>query len=220
MGTTSLLSTNTLAKSSGTGLEVYDGWNLELTLIDEETIQFDIHMPDNTWLGLNLGGTNMGRGDDMVRFVAQGNDSAWYDEHLKRRPSEDDEQNLFGSFELIDNEVIFHVQRKLDTGDADDDFLIPADAPFDMAWAVNYETPDKRKKHQVMTNLYGVQLAQPGQPTWGEPIPIQVETDEEESEEEQSNILVEDPTSTPSEAGSDALTVILSSLVIVAVLLS
>ena len=48
-------------------------------------------MPDNAWLGLNIGGSGMETGDDMIRFVAQGSESTWYDEYLKWRPKEDEE---------------------------------------------------------------------------------------------------------------------------------
>ena len=41
--------------SSGGGLEIYDGFNINLTLIDLETVKFDIVMKEDYWLGLNLG---------------------------------------------------------------------------------------------------------------------------------------------------------------------
>ena len=43
------------AASSGSGLEIYDGFNINLTLIDSETVKFDIVMKEDYWLGLNLG---------------------------------------------------------------------------------------------------------------------------------------------------------------------
>ena len=48
-------------------------------LIDDETVQFDIVIPDDTWLGLNLGGDGMDRGDDIIVFQADGADSKFYD---------------------------------------------------------------------------------------------------------------------------------------------
>ena len=43
------------ADSSGEGLEIYDGFNINLTLLDDQNVQFDIVMKANTWLGFTLG---------------------------------------------------------------------------------------------------------------------------------------------------------------------
>ena len=60
------------AISSGSGLEIHEGFNINLTLVDSETIKFDIVMKPNTWLGLSLGDLELEAGGDFVRFIAAG----------------------------------------------------------------------------------------------------------------------------------------------------
>ena len=55
--------------------------------------------------------------------------------------------DLDGSFEVVGGEVIFQVTRKLDTGDTENDFLIPIDTDFEMAWAVKTDDSDLSRKH-------------------------------------------------------------------------
>lgn len=48
------------AKSSGTGLEVFDGYNIDIVYKEEDNkIHFTFVIPDQTWLGIVLGGRTM-----------------------------------------------------------------------------------------------------------------------------------------------------------------
>ena len=49
------------------------------------------------------------------------------------------------------NFVNVKIQRDLDTGDEDDDFVIPLDTEVKMMWAVHQTSPDVTKMH----TLYG-----------------------------------------------------------------
>ena len=92
----------------------------------------------------------------------------------------DDEQNLAGSFIVDGDEVKFQVTRKLDTGDTEDDFLIPVDRSFQMAWAVKTSTNNLSSRHSSRRSLSNVQLSSEiGNPIWGEKktIPDAGETD-------------------------------------------
>ena len=92
----------------------------------------------------------------------------------------DDEQNLAGSFIVDGDEVKFQVTRKLDTGDTEDDFLIPVDRRFQMAWAVKTSSNNLSSRHSSRRSLSNVQLSSEiGNPIWGEKktIPDAGETD-------------------------------------------
>ena len=97
------------AESSGDGLEIYDGFNVNLTLLDDQNVQFDIVMKANTWLGFTLGEAEMEVGADFVRCIAAGQRSKFRDEHVINSfgPGLDYKNNLKGSFTLQDDEVIF-----------------------------------------------------------------------------------------------------------------
>ena len=63
---------------------------------------------------------------------------------------------------------MFEVQRKLDTGDTENDFLIPTDMNFDMAWAAKSGTSNKDKRHNQRRGMTGGgYLASNGNSTWG-----------------------------------------------------
>ena len=70
-----------MAIAHGTGLEIEPGYNIDMWLLDEVTVQFKVVMKDNSWLGLHLGGVGMELGGDMIRFVAFGEASAVIDEY-------------------------------------------------------------------------------------------------------------------------------------------
>ena len=113
----------------------------------------------------------MNKGDDLIRFVADGANSYFIDEYSigKWKPKADDSQDLTGSFSGQGNEIVFQVQRKLDTGDTENDFLIPLDLDFDMAWAAKTGTSNKDKRHSQRRGMTG-SLKSNGNPTWGEPL--------------------------------------------------
>ena len=165
-----------------------------MRLINDDTVQFDIIMPDESWLGLNLGGTGMARGDDMVRFIANGRNSEYIDEISLGEvdPGRDSRQNLSGTFSAVGNEVIFTVTRPLDTGDSQEDFLIPVDRNFNMAWGVYYNSSDKTKEHNRDGDIRSVQIASNGNPTWGPPLPVETESEPVPVVEESTDNTVED----------------------------
>ena len=59
-----------------------------------------MRIPNDTWLGLNIGGLGMGYGDDMITFKADGDDSEFLDGNSRSYwiPAVDDQQNLSGEF--------------------------------------------------------------------------------------------------------------------------
>ena len=107
----------------------------------------------------------------MIRFVADGANSYFEDEYSvgKWKPKADAQQDLTGSFNQQGGEIVFQVQRKLDTGDTENDFLIPVDLNFDMAWAVKTGTSNKDKRHSNRRGM-SASLKSDGNPTWGEPL--------------------------------------------------
>jgi len=58
---------------------IEDLWELDIQLIDDDQVQFEVTIPDNTFFGLNLGGLGMDRGDDIIIFSANGINSAFLD---------------------------------------------------------------------------------------------------------------------------------------------
>ena len=71
-------------------------------------------------------------------------------------------QNDDGSITLI-------VKRELDTGDADDDFVIPLDQEFDIGYAFNPESNQLTflTKHQIAGSVR-IMLPSDGNPVWGD----------------------------------------------------
>ena len=71
-------------------------------------------------------------------------------------------QNDDGSITLI-------VKRELDTGDADDDFVIPLDQEFDIGYAFNPESNQLTflTKHQIAGSVR-IMLPSDGTPVWGD----------------------------------------------------
>lgn len=116
------------AMSSGTGQELTDGFNIDVTW-DEKTeiVTFTAVIPDKTWMGIVIGNTSMVN-SDMILFSANGSSSRFFDLYSEGyfMPMEDDQKDLTGQFEELTNEVRFKVSRKIDTGDSKD-FLITPD---------------------------------------------------------------------------------------------
>ena len=140
-------------------------------------------MKDKSWLGINLGGLGMDVDDDLITFQADGQESKFYDQTSrgKNRPIVDVESNLTGTFDVVGNEVIFRVNRKLDTGDQGD-FLVPIDTEFNMAWAVRTTDPFILSRHNKRGPIPNVSLASDGSPTWKPADPAEDEKDKKENE--------------------------------------
>lgn len=119
------LASYAVAKSSGHGKELQDGYNVEVTWDQRsQVVTFTVVMPNLTWLGLVLGSQTHDN-SDMILFSANGMSSRFFDLFSEGdfAPFNDINQNLTGDFDLVGNEVKFSVSRKLDTGDPHD-FLI------------------------------------------------------------------------------------------------
>ena len=190
-----------IAQETTGGFEAQSGHIFDMVhmkIDGEDYVQFDVRIPNNTWFALNVGGLGMGRGDDMITFKANGDDSTFLDGYSRgwRTPGVDDKMNLTGetTYSADKNEVYFKVKRKLDTGDADNDFLIQLDKEFDMSWALQANTNDTGRKHSKRSRLPDVMLSSNGQYTWGL---TQVETEKEDPVEETDDPKEDDEEETP-----------------------
>ena len=84
-----------IAQETTGGKEVQSGHVFDMVYLKidgEDYVQFDVIIPNNTWFALNVGGTGMGRGDDMITFKADGDASSFIDGYSKgyRKPGVDD----------------------------------------------------------------------------------------------------------------------------------
>ena len=77
-GTSSMLSLFAKADSSGQGLEVHDGFNINFKYDDQlSKVTIDTVQPDGSWFGLLLGTTQMVNADVIVMIAdGAGNSSA------------------------------------------------------------------------------------------------------------------------------------------------
>ena len=128
------------ARSTGEGYEVQDGYNFDVRYdAADETVVFDVIIPDGTWFGLLLGDDRMSRGTDIIMFKADGDSSEFYDATSKgyTSPQIDQADNLSGKFRKIGNEVKFTVSRPLETDDFNNDYVIPLDRDFKVGYAIN-----------------------------------------------------------------------------------
>ena len=103
-------------------------------------------MPDQSWFSIGFG-ANMNN-VDMIGWHADGADSYVRDyfSKTKNTPPEDDEQNLDSEvpeFTAKDpntegdyDRVSFVTYRDLDTGDAEQDYLVPLDEEIDMVYGI------------------------------------------------------------------------------------
>ena len=114
---------------------------------DTEIVTFTAVIPNKTWLGIVLGGYSMVN-SDMILFSANGASSKFFDLYSDGyfMPMDDTKNDLTGSYEIIGNEVKFKIQRKADTGDAED-YVIAGDRTINCAYAVNPFSSDRRSKH-------------------------------------------------------------------------
>ena len=71
-GLTSTLLHFASAASTGKGLEVFPGFNVDIKYNkDSDMVDFTVVIPDNTWMGIILGTKSM-IDSDMITFVADG----------------------------------------------------------------------------------------------------------------------------------------------------
>ena len=52
----------------------------------------------------------------------------------------DRKNDLTSNYEVVDGEIIWTVTRKIDTGDVDNDYVIPLDTEFTIDWFINTDT--------------------------------------------------------------------------------
>ena len=93
----------------------------------------------------------METGGDIIRFTASGDNSEFLDEYSLgyRPPGRDQQRDLTASFEVVNGEVKWTATRKLDTGDLENDYVIPLDDDFNIAWAINSRNP-RLTKHNIV----------------------------------------------------------------------
>lgn len=87
-------------------------------------------------------------GSDIIQV--DGGKRQAFDMHSvgNKAPEQDSQQDLDTSFETLSNgKLQVTVKRPLDTGDFKDDYVLPVDQPFDIAWAVNTKSSDISKYH-------------------------------------------------------------------------
>ena len=101
------------------------------------------------------------------------------------------------NYNVDEGEVVFVVTRKLDTGDTEDDFLMPLDSKFDMAWAVNSSTNNIGRRHTDRDSLKKVQLSSKvGTPTWGVVEDVKKDDVTEEETDQEPEAETEESTDT------------------------
>lgn len=85
-------------------------------------------IPDKTYLGIFLGSFSHVNSDTIL-FSANGASSRFYDMYSDGyfMPLDDVKNDLTGSFTVAGGEVKFTVNRKMDTGDRLEDYLIQPD---------------------------------------------------------------------------------------------
>ena len=149
------------ARSPGTGIEVKSGFNVQVRLDEDDPSQaiFEVYMKDGTWMGLVLGDVGMAPGSDMIQIKANGTNSRVYDKFSTGyiSPPIDSDKNLQATFRFFEGGFIrFTIKRALDTGDSQNDFLLPLEKSFELGWAVNSDTNNLLKKHNSAGGLTAV----------------------------------------------------------------
>ena len=110
-----------------------------------EELMFQVDIPDGVYLSIGFG-TDM-VDVDMLTWFGLGADSVAKDHWstAKKAPAEDsiaDHNTRSMIFDETNNRVQFVTTRKLDTGDVDQDFLIPFDEELKMSWAIRYRSAE------------------------------------------------------------------------------
>ncbi len=96
-------------------------------------------IPNNSWLGIGFGATM--KNTDMITWSAKNGVGRVYDSYSVGygKPKEDDVQNVeldsTPSFNKSEDRVSFVTRRKLDTGDAGNDFVVRLDEDIAMSYA-------------------------------------------------------------------------------------
>ena len=101
-------------------------------------------------MGLVLGNNGMAAGSDMIQIVADGINSRVYDKFSQGfiSPPQDQVDNVEATFRFFEDGLIrFTIERPLDTGDAEHDFLLPTEQEFQLGWAVNANSMNMLGKH-------------------------------------------------------------------------
>ena len=137
--------------SPGTGIELIPGYNVQMR-VDEDGSKaiFEVYMKDSSWLGLVLGKANMTPGSDMIQIMADGVNSRVYDKFSQGfiSPAEDSNDNLDATFRFFDGDYIrFTIERDLDTGDGEHDFVLPIEQDFQLGWAIHSSSNNLLAKH-------------------------------------------------------------------------
>ena len=151
-------------------------------LPDSEEVEFTVDIPDKAWFGLVLGQGNMSVGNDMVVFAAdiEADGASGFGDYRSigyAPPQKDEIENLQGETkfnndaETGETSVTFTARRKLDTGDAEEDFVIPLDEEFTLGYAYNPESSELSffNKHEIAGSVV-ITLPSDGSPVWGEPV--------------------------------------------------
>lgn len=136
----------------------YD-YSMDITyIIPTEEVQFEVDMPDKSFLGFGFGKSMVNV--DMIIWHANGKNSYSQDywSTSTKTPKVDDFAHLTTTQEAYTrpdgknktNRVKFVTRRKLDTGEHSEDFVIPLNQEFDFIWAINLVGPEL-----VIHNLSG-----------------------------------------------------------------
>ena len=100
-----VFSNQVMARSKGDGVELADGYNVQMALDPEndQQVKITVHMVDYTWLGLVLGSGGMGAGSDMIQIAADETSSRIYDKKSIGyiTPVEDPNKDITGTYRLF-----------------------------------------------------------------------------------------------------------------------
>ena len=107
-------------------------------------VEITITTKSSYWFGISFG-SGMTLGNDMIMCTTDGFPPTCYDMTSTgfAAPEIDSSQDLTTRVEMdSDFEFIYYtIRRQLDTSDSDD-FVVPLDKEFEMAWAAGVDTND------------------------------------------------------------------------------
>lgn len=101
-------------------------------------------------MGFALGAHGMTKGADMIMCSVSAANAATCQDMVsvgEMMPQVDTVNNITVTSEEKDGSVMVTVKRKLDTGDAEQDFVIPLDSEFEMSWSIMETGSDMTKEH-------------------------------------------------------------------------
>lgn len=136
-----LLILSTAAQLSPIKLDSGTNFSIKYLKASEE-LQIQATVPKNMYMALGFG--DMMKNSDMVIFQAKGpkgevND-VWSKGH--KRTYFDKSQDYKWTSKVVGNNYLFTATRKLDTGDAEEDVVVPKDMLVGMMWSVNKNSPE------------------------------------------------------------------------------